>query len=66
MKANASVCMRSEELKVVSHFKCVSSISTSDCTLDAVIAHRVADANGAFAQLQPAKVIYQGFVFANP
>ena len=51
-----NIVIRGEKLEVVSQFKYLGSIFTSDNTLDAEIASRIASANGAFARLHRAKV----------
>ena len=55
-KSNASITIRGDVLEVVSEFKYLGSIFTSDGTLDAEIAHRIASASSAFARLRRAKV----------
>ena len=51
-----SIVIRSEKLEVVSQFKFLGSRFTSDRTIDAEIANRVASANAAFARLLRPKV----------
>ena len=51
-----NIVIRGEKLEVVSQFKYLGSIFTSDSTIDAEVAHRVASASGAFARLHKAKV----------
>ena len=53
---SATITIRGDTLEVVSAFKYLGSIFTSDGTLDAEIAHRVASASSAFARLRQAKV----------
>ena len=48
--------LHGDQLQVVSHFKYLGSVFTSDCTLDAEITHRVAAANSAFQQLRRANI----------
>ncbi len=48
--------LHGDQLQVVSHFKYLGSIFTSDCTLDAGISYRVAAANSAFQQLRQANI----------
>ena len=45
---------------MVSHFKYLGSVFTSDCTIDAEITHYVAAANIAFQQLRRANVWSSG------
>ena len=54
--AEPVIMMRGEQLEVVSQFKDLGSIFTSDCTLDAEITHRVVAANSAFQQLRRANI----------
>ena len=54
--SNANITIRGDTLEVVSGFKYLGSIFTSDSTLDAEIAHRIASASSAFARLRQAKV----------
>ena len=54
--ADSVIMLRGEQLEVVSQFKYLGSIFTSDCTLDAEITHRVAAANSAFQQLRRANI----------
>ena len=54
--AEPVIMMRGEQLEVVSQFKYLGSIFTSDCTLDAEITHRVVAANSAFQQLRRANI----------
>ena len=53
---HAVITIRGEVLKVVSQFKYLGSMFTSDGMLDTEITHRVASASGAFARLQQAKI----------
>ena len=53
--ANAIISIRGDKLEVVSPFKYLGSIFTSDGTIDAEVAHRIA-ANIAFVRLHKAKV----------
>ncbi len=48
--------MRGDQLEVVSQFKYLSSVFTSDSTSDAEITHRVAAANTAFQQVRRASI----------
>jgi len=50
--ADSVITLRGDQIEVVSHFKYLGSVFTSDCTLDAEITHRVAAANSAFQQLR--------------
>ncbi len=54
--ADSVITLRGDQLEVVSHFKYLGSIFTSDCTLDAEITHRVAAANSAFQKLRQANI----------
>ena len=54
--ADSVITLRGDPLEVVSHFKYLGSVFTSDCTLDAEITHRVAAANSAFQQLRRANI----------
>ena len=54
--SNAVNTVRGDNLEVVSSFKHVGSMFTSDNTLDAEINHRLASAKVAFLRLQKAKV----------
>ncbi len=54
--ANAVITIRGKVLEVVSHFKHLGSMFTSDGMLDTEVAHRVAGASSAFAWLHQAKV----------
>ena len=54
--AEPVIMMRGEQLELVSQFKYLGSIFTSDCTLDAEITHRVVAANSAFQQLRRANI----------
>ena len=54
--SNANITIRGDTLEVVSGFKYLGSIFSSDGTLDAEIAHRIASASSAFARLRQAKV----------
>ena len=54
--ANAIISIRDDKLEVVSSFKYLGSIFTSDDTIDAEVAHRIAAANLAFVRLRKAKV----------
>jgi len=54
--ADSVITMRGDPLEVVSHFKYLGSVFTSDCTLDVEITHRVAAANSAFQQLRRANI----------
>ena len=49
--ADLVITLRGHQLEVVSHFKYLGSVFTSDCTLDAEVRHRVAAGNSAFQQL---------------
>ena len=53
---NAVITIRGEVLEVVSHYKYLGSMFTSDGMLDTEILHRVASASSAFARLHQAKV----------
>ncbi len=53
---NAVITIRGEVLEVVSRFKYLNSMFTSDGMLDTEFAHRVANASSAFAMLHQAKV----------
>ena len=48
--------LRGDQLEVVSHFKYLSSVFSSDCTLNAEITHHIAAANSAFQQLRRANI----------
>ena len=54
--ANAIISLRGDKLEFVSSFKYLGSIFTSDGTIDAEVAHRIAAANIAFVRLRKAKV----------
>ena len=43
--ADSVITLRGDQLDVVSHFKYLGSVFTSDCNLDAEVTHRVAAAN---------------------
>ena len=53
---HAVITIRGEVLEVVSQFKYLGSMFTSDGMLNTEINHRVASASGAFARLQQAKI----------
>jgi len=53
---NAVITIRGEVLEVVSRFKYLNSMFTSDGMLDTEFAHRVANASSAFAMLHQANV----------
>ncbi len=50
--ADPVIALRRDQLEVVSQFKYLGCVFTSDCTLDAEITHQVAAANSAFQQLR--------------
>ncbi|KAA6418079.1 MAG: hypothetical protein FRX49_11920 [Trebouxia sp. A1-2] len=50
--AESIITLRGDQLEVVSQFKYLGSVFTSDCTLDAEMTHRVTAANSAFQQLR--------------
>ncbi|DBA66319.1 TPA: hypothetical protein ACH3X2_14336 [Trebouxia sp. C0005] len=50
--AESVITLRGNQLEVVSQFKYLGSVFTSDCTLDAKMTHRVTAANSAFQQLR--------------
>ena len=52
------ITLRGDQLEVASQFKCLGSIFTSDCTLDAKLKPRVAApaGNSAFQQLRQANI----------
>ena len=54
--ANVNISKRGDKLEVVSSFKYLGSIFTSDATIDAEVRHRIAAANIAFVCLRKAKV----------
>ena len=54
--ANTNIFIRGDKLEVVSSFKYLGSIFTSDATIDAEVRHRIAAANVAFVRLRKAKV----------
>ena len=54
--ANADIYVRGDKLEVVSSFKYLGSIFTSDATIDAEVRHRIAAASVAFVRLRKAKV----------
>lgn len=54
--ADNTCVLRGDQLEVVSHFKYLGSVFSSDCTLNAEITHRVAAANSAFQQLRRANI----------
>ncbi len=54
--ADSVITLRGDPLEVVSHFKYLGSVFTSNCTLDAVITHGVAAANSAVQQLRRANI----------
>ena len=54
--ADLVIMLRGDQLEVVSQFKYLGSIFTSDRTLDAEIRHRVAAGNSAFQQLRQANI----------
>ena len=54
--ALANITIRGDKLEVVSQFKYLGCLFTSDGKLDAEVANRVASANVAFARLRKAKV----------
>ena len=54
--AGAVITLRGDQLEVVSQFKYLGSIFTSDCTLDAEIHHWVAAANSAFQRIKHANI----------
>ena len=54
--ADSGITLRGDQLEVVSQFKFLGSIFTSDCTLDAEIKHRVAAGNSAFQELRQANI----------
>ena len=54
--AESVITLRGDQLEVVSQFKYLGSVFTSDCTLDAEITHRVAAANSAFQHFRRASI----------
>jgi len=50
--ADSLIMLRRDQLEVVSHYKYLGSVFTSDCTLDTEITHKVAAAKSAFQQLR--------------
>lgn len=54
--ANAEIVVWGDKLEVVSPFKYLGCLITSDNTLDAEIVHKIASANVAFLHLGRAKV----------
>ncbi len=54
--AESVITLQGDQLEVVSQFKYLGSVFTSDCTLDAEITHRVAAANSAFQHFRRASI----------
>ncbi len=54
--ADSVITLRGDQLEVVSQFKYLGSVFTSDCMLDVEITHRVAAASSAFQQLRRASI----------
>ena len=50
--ADSVITLRGDQLEMVSHFRYLGRVLTSDCTLDAEIRHQVSAANSAFQQLR--------------
>ena len=65
--ANAIISIRGDKLEVVSSFKYLGSIFTSesDGTIDAEVAHRIAAANIAFVRLRKA-IGHHGLCHVSP
>ncbi len=54
--ADSVITLRGDQPEVVSHYKYLGSVFTSDCTSDAETLHGVAAANSVFQQLRRANI----------